>query len=610
VIKRIAVSIVLLIVLASGLFVYSAWWGKPWSIDHAFDIAFAKILLQDPELLSMLGIVDNTPLDFHSDKLTDISPEADLARLAWARQQSEILESYDLAAKSEQQQLSAQIFSWFLDDILRGEEFLFHEYPVKQLDGWPGQLPSLFASYHQVVDEQSARNYLSRLAAVPLKVEQGIQGLSLRAERGIMPPRFVFQRVLHDLESLVAIPAESSLFYTSLENSLAGIDGIDGEQRQAMKHQALALVDEAVYPAYRKLIAYWRSLSRLTTDEDGVWKLPNGDAYYAHILRHHTTTNLSPEEVHQLGLLEVDRIGGEISRILTSLDVSEATVGAALAKIAENPSLTYAPGKDGREAALSDAEAAIAEAAAAMPAAFSRLPVADVEIRRVPEFEEQSRAAASYFPPAMDGSRPGIFWLNLRAPEDDFTTIDLRTTVFHEAIPGHHFQLALAQEIEDVPAFRRMGIFNAYTEGWALYAEQLAWEYGLQDDPYDNIGRLQAEMWRAVRLVVDTGIHYKRWTRQQAMDYMLANTGLPESTIETEIERYIVLPGQACSYKLGMMKILELRRRSQNALGESFDIRRFHEVILMNGAMPLDILEQVVQAYIDEALTQGQGANL
>jgi uncharacterized protein (DUF885 family) len=597
--KKLVIVLALLGTLVGGHWAYNLWWGKPWDIDHFYEVAFAKLLLTQPETLTMLGIIDNTWLDFHSDELSDISPAAERAQLALVREQLATLRRYDMSDQTPQQQLSGEILQWYLQDIVDGEDFLFHDYPINQMSGWPAELPTLFSTYQQVVDRPSAERYIARLEAVQQKIAQGMEGLALRAEIGVLPPRFVFVRVLHDLQALLEVPEQESLFYTSLVEKLAPLDTIgDGERRQ-LEQSALLAIERGVYPASRELLAYWTLLSEQATDDDGVWKLPNGDAYYAYLLRHFTTADYGPEELHQLGLTEVQRIGSEINQILRQLGREQASIGEALARIGEDPAFRYPVGDVGREQALAEALAAIEEAETTMPAAFKRLPRAAVEVRRVPEFQEQSRAGASYFPPALDGSRPGIFWLNLRAPDQDFTTFDLRTTIFHEAIPGHHFQLALAQEIEGVPSFRKSLPFTAYAEGWGLYAERLAWEFGLQNDPYNNLGRLQAEIWRAVRLVVDTGIHYKRWTRQQAIDYMVANTGLPESTVVTEVERYIVMPGQACAYKVGMLKILELRERSRDILGERFDIRDFHEVVLMNGSLPLGILERVVDDYIE-----------
>ena len=598
--KKLLVGLLVLGMVAGGNWVYQLWWGKPSSIDHFYNVAFAKLLLAQPEILTMLGIIDNSFLDFHSDKLTNVSPAAERERQALAQDLLATLRRYDTNDETPQQQISAQVLDWFLQDIVDGREFLFHDYPVNQLDGWPSELPTLFSSYHQVVDRGSAERYIARLRAVPQKVEQGIEGLALRAEMGVLPPRFVFDRVASDLRELVRMPVKESVFYTSLAGSLTSLDTIDGSDRRRLEAESQSAIEQSVYPAYDKLLDYWVELSKQASDDDGAWKLPNGDAYYAYLLRHHTSTDYTPAQVHQLGLSEVQRIEAEMNAALRQLERQSTSVGEAMSIIGNDPEFQFSAGDVGREQAMAAAVSAIEEAGTVMSAAFTRFPEATVEVRRVPEFQEQSRAGASYFPPAMDGSRPGIFWLNLRSPDQDFSKFDLRTTVFHEAIPGHHLQLALAQEMEDVPEFRKSVPFTAYAEGWGLYAEQLAWEYGLQNDPYNNLGRLQWELFRAVRLVVDTGIHYKRWNRQQAIDYMVATTGQPEALVVTEVERYIVEPGQACAYKLGMLKILELRERSREALGDRFDIREFHEVVLMNGSLPLEILESLVDDYIAE----------
>ncbi|MDQ7050102.1 MAG: DUF885 domain-containing protein [Enterobacterales bacterium] len=321
---------------------------------------------------------------------------------------------------------------------------------------------------------------------------------------------------------------------------------------------------------------------------------------YRLALKFFTTSNYSPDYIHQLGLSEVDRIQAEILQILKQQDFDTSQgFEVAIKSMADQPRFYYPDTDAGREQILADYQKIIDEIDAGMDKAFRIKAKAGVKVERIPKFKEKTSPGAYYNGPAIDGSRPGIFYANLYDIKAT-PKYGMRTLAYHEAIPGHHFQISVAQELEDIPLFRKFGLFTAYVEGWALYAERVAWEMGYESDPFDNIGRLQAELFRGVRLVVDTGIHAKRWTRQEAIDYMMKNTGMPESDVVAEIERYIVMPGQACAYKVGMMKILELRQKAKDALGDRFDLRDFHDVVLKNGAVPLDILEEFVDNYIQQ----------
>jgi uncharacterized protein (DUF885 family) len=320
------------------------------------------------------------------------------------------------------------------------------------------------------------------------------------------------------------------------------------------------------------------------------------------MLKQNTTTDLEPEQVHQIGLAEVDRIKGEMFAILQDegYDVEGKTLGEIIQALNKEERFLFPNDDDGRAMVIEEYNRILAEINANLDDAFDIRPKAGLEVKRVPEFKEEGSPGAYYNQPAMDGSRGGVFYANLRNVHES-VKFGMKTLAYHEGIPGHHFQIAIQSELEGVPVFRTLGIFTAYVEGWALYSEQLAWELGFyENDPFGNLGRLQAEMFRAVRLVVDTGIHYKKWTREEAIDYMVANTGMTTTEVTTEIERYIVMPGQACAYKIGMLKILELREKAKLALGENFDLREFHNVVLKNGAVPLDILEELVDEYIAE----------
>jgi uncharacterized protein (DUF885 family) len=387
-----------------------------------------------------------------------------------------------------------------------------------------------------------------------------------------------------------------------LSSKIDSLKNISAEDKESFKSQVEQELQNTVFPSYQKLIDYFEALRAKATKDDGVWKLPDGDNFYAKQLRDQTTSNMTPDQVHQLGLSEVARIKQEMWDVLSSEGYADTskTIGEVIQGINKEERFLFPNNDDGRQMILAEYQRILDEISEGLDDAFDIRPKAGLEVRRVPEFKEVGSAGAYYNQPAMDGSRGGIFYANLRDVHET-VKLGMKTLAYHEGIPGHHFQIAIQSELKGVPIFRTIGLFTAYVEGWALYTEQLAWELGFYDgDPFGNLGRLQAEMMRAVRLVVDTGIHSKKWTRDQAIEYMVANTGMTTSEVTTEIERYIVMPGQACAYKVGMIKILELREKAKNELGSKFDLRKFHNVVLKNGAVPLDILEELIDQYISD----------
>jgi uncharacterized protein (DUF885 family) len=596
-VKRIVLAILVMTIAAGGWWSYRLVWGRPLNIDHFYERIFIKLLLDDPELLTQLGFIDNTWLDFHSDDLTDSSPEHTEKLNRMVDDNLATLLEYDYEDLSESQQLSADILRWYLEDLKRGQPFSYHDYSVNQLYGVHNYLPSFMDAFHRVVNERSARNYIERLQKFPKRFDQVLAGLELREEKHIIPPRFVIEKVLVDARAFVAQPLEENVLYASFKAKVDTLSTLDGSQKEAFYFEVRQTIEESVIPSYEKLIAYLEGLEVKSTTDDGVWKLPDGDAYYAYLLAHHTTTDMTPEEVHQIGLEEVARIQAEMRVILDSLGYEGKTVAEHMQDLAQEDRFLYDNTDSGRAQILSDYQAIIDEIDQNLSGIFRLRPKTGVKVKRVPEFKEKTAPAAYYIPPALDGSRPGVFYANLRDLKEQ-PKFGMRTLAYHEAVPGHHFQFALQQELSGVPTFRNVIPFTAYAEGWALYAERLAAEYGFERDPYSDLGRLQAELFRAVRLVVDTGIHHERWTRERAIEYMIATTGMPRGDVVAEVERYIVMPGQACAYKIGMMKILELRKRARSELGERFDIQDFHAAVLQDGAMPLPILERRVEAYI------------
>jgi uncharacterized protein (DUF885 family) len=406
--------------------------------------------------------------------------------------------------------------------------------------------------------------------------------------------------VLDEMNGFVASPLNENILYSSLKEKMADIETLSQEQQDEFLAKAEARINDDVNRAYQLFIDYFTTLQAKAGNDHGYWHLPDGDRVYANALRFFTTTDMTADEIHNIGLKEVARIQGEMLTILEG-EGYDVTLGftKAMDALAADPSHYYEDSDAGREQILKDYQTILDEIEEGMSEVFRIRPEAGMEVVRIPEFKEKTAPGAYYQQPAIDGSRPGRFFANLYDIKAT-PKYSMRTLAYHEGIPGHHFQIALAMEIEGMPFIRKMSPFTAYTEGWALYSEYLAWEMGFQDNPLDNLGRLQAELFRAVRLVVDTGIHQKRWTREEAIDYMASNTGMALSDVTSEIERYIVMPGQATSYKVGMLKILELREKAKTALGDKFDLRDFHDVVLKNGVVPLAILEELIDAYIEE----------
>jgi len=584
-------------VVVAGLFLAHTWYFKPVNINLFFARTMLQIMLESPELLSTVHVLEPFGISGHNARLDDESLAAGDRFMVRLKEANRVLSTYDDEDLSEADLMSKRIAATMLGAVVEGEKYRFHTFPVNQLFGVQSGFPSFMESTHQVHSVGDAEDYVSRLNAVGVKFDQVLEGLRKREELEIYPPQFVVTKVLEEMRNFVATPVEEGILMKALLNKMKEAD-LPPDEQQRIALEARAAIEETVYPAYGRLIAYFEALDDKVEGNYGAWHLPDGDNYYRLSLRLFTTTDYEPGYIHELGLAEVDRIQSEILRILADQgwDVSGGFT-AAINEMAESPQFYYSDSGEGRDQILADYQAIIDEVNEGLEPWFDVVPESGVEVRRVPEFKEKTAPGGYYEIPALDGSRPGVFYANLYDIKAT-PKYGMRTLAYHEAIPGHHFQLAVQQEQKDLPFFRRLIPFPAYSEGWGLYAERLAWEMGLEKDPYDNIGRLQAELFRAVRLVVDTGIHAMHWSREEAIDYMLANTGMAESDVVAEIERYFVMPGQATAYKVGMIKILELRDYARSELGDRFDIREFHNVVLTNGSVPLDILEQLVREYV------------
>ncbi len=588
---------VVLLIVALGV---HTWYFKPLRIDWFYGRVFAAFALESPETLSSMRLLPPA-LDFHSDKLDDLSAAHDDKVFADIGHALATLKQYDRAALDRDGQLSYDTLAFYLQSQVDGAAYRRHDFPVNQLQGVQSAMPSFMIETHQVTDLSEANNYIARLGKIPRKFDQLIDGLTLRQSQGIIAPRFAIEKVLVQMQDFSAQPAKNNPLYVSFQDKLAKIPAtdIDSSTRASLLAQTEQAITSSVYPAYRKLIATMQAQLAKASGNNGAWSLPDGDAYYAWCVRRHTTTTMTPQQVHDLGLAEVARVSAEMDVILQAQGLTKGTVGARVLQLANDPAQRYPNTAEGKQAMLARYQDILDDINKGIGAGFDVRPKMGVEVRAVPEFSQATAPGAYYEDGAFDGSRPGVFYANMRDPGET-PKFGMRTLAYHEGIPGHHFQVAIAQELQDVPFFRRVIPFTAYQEGWALYAERLAFEMGFERDPLDSLGRLQEEMLRATRLVVDSGIHYKRWTREQAITYMIDNTGKQEGEVVAEVERYIVDPGQALAYKTGMLKLLALREHAKQELGPKFNLKQFHNEVLTHGALPLTILEGVVNDWIEK----------
>ena len=604
----------LLIFIITTIWVVNLIWFRPFNISHFYDRVFVEYALDDPELVTSLGI----PILYDRSKgdLTDVSDKKLWEQFNKTKENLQVLRSYNYEGQSKNNKLNTDILEWFLNMQVEGEPFFYHNYPVNQMFGVQSNLPSFIENAHKLDDKSDIKAYIKRLSKFDTKFEQVLEGLKLREEKGIIPPKFVIARVVKEMKGFTGVgnaleldletnpdPIHANILYSNFSSKIDTIKGLSNEDKEAFKLEVESEMSKTVFPAYQKLISYFEELDAKANEDDGVWKLPAGDDYYTYQLMQNTTTNMTPDEVHQLGLSEVARIKSEMWEVVKTEGYNDTTItiGELIQGINKEERFLFPDNDDGREMIIAEYKRILDEISNNLDDAFDIRPKAKMDVRRVPPFKEQGSPGAYYSQPAMDGSRGGTFFANLRDVHET-VKLGMKTLAYHEGIPGHHFQIAIQAELKGMPIFRNFGLFTAYIEGWALYTEYLAWELGFYDgDPFGNLGRLQAEMMRAVRLVVDTGIHSKHWTREEAIAYMVKNTGMTTTEVTTEIERYIVMPGQACAYKIGMIKILELREKAKRELGDKFDLKDFHNVVLKEGAVPLDILETIIDGYIKEA---------
>jgi uncharacterized protein (DUF885 family) len=598
--KKIVLGTLTAVTLGSAGFCVPTVWGTPWKIEHFYGRVFLEFALDHPMLLSGLRVLEPAGLTFHNDDLDQFSVAATNESSAMVRRNLEILHEYDRAKLADP--LSYDVLDWFLGNSAEGTRWAFHNYPVNQMSGFQSSLPDFMINTHRIDDLEGAEDYVERISKFGVAFDQTLESIGHRENLGIVPPRFVMQRVIREMREFTAGSARDHVLYTHFDAKLAELPkSVRDSDKKALRDRLADEIQHTVFPAYERMIAWFEAREPTANEDVGAWKLPDGDEFYAYQARNHTTTQLTPEEIHALGLREVERIQTEMKTILRgegyTVGDAPGEFAAVMQRLNREPRFLYPDTDEGRAQILVDYQTIIDEIDAELDPVFSLRPDAAVQVLRVPEFKQKTAPGAYYEAAPLDRSKPGTFFANLRRVEE-IPKFGMRTLAYHEAVPGHHFQIAIAQELEGVPFFRKVIPFTAYAEGWALYAERVAAEQGFMDDPYDRLGFLTAELFRASRLVVDSGLHLKQWTRERAIEQMLNDTGMPKTDVVAEIERYIVMPGQALAYKVGQLEILRLRDHARETLGERFDIRAFHAVMLRNGSLPMHLLARTIDEWI------------
>ena len=570
-------------------------------INEWFGRKYEEELALSPISLTFLGRKEQY------DKLDDMSEAADDKKRAWRKGTLTEMESQFTYAKlSDEAKMSYDIWKYQSEQLAAGEAFRLNGYVFDQMNGAQSFLPTLLISFHKVENESDMLAYIARLEATPVALDQLIDHARKAAEQKIRPPKFAFEGVIDQSRKVIAGapfgPGKDSALWADAKAKVAELvksGAIDKKRGEELEKLAKAALVDKFKPGYERLIA-WEQSDMVNAPENasGVGTTqPNGKAYYEYALADNTTTHMTAEQIHELGLKEVERIRGEMIALKDKVGFKGDL--EAFFKFIDTDKQFRFPNTDaGRKAYIDTATAVLDNIKKSLPDFFGVLPKADLVVKRVEPFREQDGAAQHYFPGTPDGSRPGVYYAHL-SDMNAMPKPELEVIAYHEGLPGHHMQISIAQELTSVPMFRTQAGFTAYIEGWGLYAEWLAKEMpGTYQDPYSQFGQLSSEMWRAVRLVVDTGLHAKGWTEQQAVEYFDANTSVPLTAVKSEVQRYLIMPGQATAYKIGMIKIQQLRKKAETELGDQFDIKGFHDTVLGGGALPLELLERRVDQWI------------
>ena len=574
-------------------------WFTPVGVNNYVNKVTIELAIDSPELLTGLGMIDNTPLDFHSGKLADYTKAQDEKSLAKLKKARAGLDKYGPDGLEGQELLSWKITAWFFDDLIRQSEYEYSGYRVVQNSGVTVDMPQFLTDMHVIKNEKSVKRYISRLHEFGRVLGETQARVEDDRKHGVTPPDFIIEKSIAGMRAFIEGGATENPLVTTMPAKLDAIEGLSDDAKANYLGEIENTVAEEVIPGYLSMIALFEDMLRDADHDAGIWRIPDGAAIYALALKSNTTTDLTADEVHNIGVSEVARIEQEMETILTAQGLTEGTVTERIKALMAAPEHNFPNTDEGRQQMLDYLVELNDEVMAKAGDYFVTLPPQPLEILRVPEYSQDSAPGGYYSQAAIDGSRPGRFYINLKNTMDN-PRWTLPTLLYHEAAPGHHFQISVSQNMKNVPLLRTLSPFSAYTEGWALYAERLAaQDMGMYaDDPLGDLGRLQAEMFRAVRLVVDTGMHAKKWSREDAIAYMVEKTGMTEDEVTREIERYVVWPGQATAYKTGQLAILDIRAKAEAELGDKFNLRDFNEMILVDGAMPLDILRDVADDWI------------
>lgn len=565
-----------------------------------FDTVWDEQVSRYPVWKAYLGIKDSTAGQWgdFSDSMQLVEIEILKTNLAFLK------DSFDFNKLNEVTQTSYRMWVADAEDEIKNFDFRFHNYSVDHMNGVHTWLPSFLMNIHQVGNVQDAKDYISRLQKIDVALGQVVDGLKVRETKQIVLPKFLFPAVLKDCQNLLTgVPFdksnEDSPLFADIKYKIEGLDStVDAATKTALVEEARLALIEHFKPAYENLMAYMTELEKTATNDAGVWKFPNGDSYYEVALANNTTTKLSPDEIMTIGMAEIERIHGEMRKIMQQVNFEGDSLKAFFEFMKTDKQFYYPNTPEGKQKYLSETTALIDSMRATLPKLFGLMPKAELTVKQVEPFREASAGTAFYESPAPDGSRPGSYYVNLYEM-NNMPVYEMEALAYHEAIPGHHMQISINQELGGLPKFRTLGgDYTAYVEGWGLYSEYIPKEYGFYSNPYSDFGRLSMELWRACRLVVDVGIHWKRWTREEGIQFYADNTPSPMGECVAMVERHIVMPGQATAYKIGQLKILELLKKSRTELGESFDIKAFHDEVLRHGSLPLNILEENINKWI------------
>ncbi|SYZ73137.1 conserved exported hypothetical protein [Candidatus Zixiibacteriota bacterium] len=597
--KRLAMLVILAGLLLEAGGSHGAVYPDSARMEMLFDDYFKGFISLNPEEAAALGFPKEWGYEFNRGALDDISDRGIEANFAMARDFRKRLSEIDSNKITPAQKIDADLLAWFLDLQMQGGKYLYQRYYIDHLSGVQAQVINVLTTYHTISDMQDARDYLSRMEAIPARVEQTMRLIDLQDKKGIRPPIYIIDRVLKDVEDFVSASLAQDVLTLDFKNKVESVRAIDQTNREHMIQIAAVTVRDKVYPSFNAFISQLKDISTRADSICGAWKLPDGDNYYQYSLKSFTSLSAPPEEIFQLGQKEVESLQKEARVLLDSLGIGgDKTFGALMQDYWaywRRPEMQdiffYTDSTHKREMILRDYRAILDNVYSLLPRAFSYISKTKAAVEPVPSYREAG-GTTYYEPASLDGKRPGTFYINMGYT---LAKPNMRTLTYHETVPGHHFQIATQQELTSRRLFKNLYFISGFGEGWAMYVERLASELGWLPDIYSRLAEINSQLFRAVRVVLDTGIHYKKWTREQALQYMTDNLGWGS---ENEIDRYIVWPGQACSYTVGRVKIMALREKAQTALGDKFNLPDFHMVILKNGSIPLDMLEDRVDEYI------------